>query len=78
MLGFTSFEAAQDTLVGIALMPMIKNRQMVVEAGEESRPAAALYYSLAALSPSRHGQLPLHGPLSKHCDKAIESTFHRI
>jgi len=48
MLGFTSFEAAQDTRVGIELMHMIKKRQMVVEAGEESLTAAELFYSLAA------------------------------
>ncbi len=48
MLGFKSFEAAQDTLVGIELMHMIKKRQMVVEAGEESLTAAELFYSLAA------------------------------
>ena len=48
MLGFKSFEAAQDTLVGIELMHMLKKRQMVVEAGEESLTAAELFYSLAA------------------------------
>ena len=48
MLGFKAFEAAQDTLVGIELMHMIKKRQMVVEAGEESLTAAALFYSPAA------------------------------
>jgi transposase-like protein len=32
MLGFKSFDAAQDTLVGIELMHMIKKRQMVLEA----------------------------------------------
>ena len=48
MLGFTSFEAAQDTLVGIELMHMLKKRQMVVEAGAESLTAAELFYSLAA------------------------------
>ena len=48
MLGFKSFEAAQDTLVGIELMHMIKKRQMVMEAGEESLTAAELFYSLAA------------------------------
>jgi transposase-like protein len=48
MLGFTSFEATQDTLVGIELMHKLKKRQMVVEAGEESLTAAALFYSLAA------------------------------
>ena len=48
ILGFKSFEAAQDTLVGIELMHMIKKRQMRVEAGEESRTATELFYSLAA------------------------------
>jgi transposase-like protein len=48
MLGFKSFEAAQDTLVGIELMHMIKKRQLVVEAGEENLTAAELFYSLAA------------------------------
>ena len=48
MLGFKSFEAAQDTLVGIELMHMIKKRQMVVEAGDEGLTAAELFYSLAA------------------------------
>src|SRR5437868_1757255 len=48
MLGFKSFAAAQDTLVGIELMHMIKKRQMVVEAGDEGRTAAELFYSLAA------------------------------
>jgi len=48
MLGFKSFDTAQDTLVGIELMHMIKKRQMVVEAGEEGRTAAELFHSLAA------------------------------
>jgi putative transposase len=48
MLEFKSFDAAQDTLVGIELMHMIKKRQMVVEGGEESRTAAEQFYSLAA------------------------------
>jgi len=48
MLGFKSFEAAQDTLVGIELMHMIKKRQMRVEAGAEGRTAAEQFYSLAA------------------------------
>ena len=48
MLGFKSFEAAQNTLVGIELMHMIKKRQMVVEAGDEGLTAAELFYSLAA------------------------------
>ena len=48
MLGFKAFNAAQDTLVGIELMHMIKKKQMAVEAGEESLTAAELFYSLAA------------------------------
>ena len=48
MLGFKAFDAAQDTLVGIELMHMIKKRQMVVEAGDEGLTAAELFYSLAA------------------------------
>ena len=48
MLGFKSFEAAQDTLVGIELMHMIKKRQMGVEAEDEGLTAAEQFYSLAA------------------------------
>jgi putative transposase len=48
MLGFKSFNAAQDTLVGIELMHMLKKKQIVVEAGDESLTAAELFYSLAA------------------------------
>ena len=48
MLGFKAFEAAQDTLVGIELMHMIKKRQLVVAEGDEGRTAAELFYSLAA------------------------------
>jgi len=48
MLGFKSFDAAQDTLVGIELMHMIKKRQMIMKAGEEGLTAAELFYSLAA------------------------------
>ena len=48
MLGFKAFDAAQCTLAGVELMHMIKKRQMVVEAGDEGRTAAELFYSLAA------------------------------
>ena len=48
MLGFKSFDAAQDTLVGIEPMHMIKKRQLVVEEREEGRSAAELFYALAA------------------------------
>ena len=48
MVGGKSFPAAQDMLVGIALMHMIKHRQLGVEEGDEGRTAAARFYSLAA------------------------------
>ena len=48
MLGVKSFEAAQDTLVGIELMHMIRKTQMVVAASDEGLTAAELFYSLAA------------------------------
>jgi hypothetical protein len=48
MLEFKSFDAAQSTLAGIELIHMIKKKQMVVEAGNEGRTAAAQFYALAA------------------------------
>jgi putative transposase len=48
MLGFKAFEAAQHTLVGVELMHMIKKRQLKVEAGDEGRTVAELFYALAA------------------------------
>jgi putative transposase len=48
MLGFKSFAAAQDMLVGIELMHMVRKRQLVVEEGDEGLTAAELFYSLAA------------------------------
>ena len=48
MLGFKSFTTAQDTLVGIELMHMIKKRQLVVEAEEASLTPAEQFYALAA------------------------------
>lgn len=48
MLGFKSVNAAQDTLAWIELMHRLKKKQIVVEAGDESLPAAELFYSLAA------------------------------
>jgi hypothetical protein len=42
------FIAAQGTLAGIALMPMIKTRQMVVDEGNEGHTAAAQFYALAS------------------------------
>ena len=48
MLGFKAFDAAQATLVGIELMPMIEKRQLVVEEGQEGLTAAEWFSSLAA------------------------------
>jgi len=46
-LGFASCAAAYDTLVGIALLHMIKKRQLVVEEGDEGLTAAAQFYAIA-------------------------------
>ena len=48
ILGFKSFAAAQDTLVGIELMHMIKKQQLVVEEGDEGLTPAEQFYALAA------------------------------
>ena len=48
MLGFKSFAAAQDTLVGIELMHMLKKQQLVVEEGDEGLTVAEQFYALAA------------------------------
>jgi len=48
MLGFKSFEAAQNTLAGIELLRMIKKKQMETEVGEESLTAAEQFYALAS------------------------------
>ena len=48
MLGFKAFDAAQSTLVGIELMPMIKKRQLVAAERDKGLTAAALFYALAA------------------------------
>ena len=50
MLGCKALTAAQDTLVGLALRPMIKKRQLVIEEGDEGRTAAEWCYALAASS----------------------------
>ena len=48
MLGFKAFEAAQDTLVGIGIMHIIKKKQLMVEAGDKGLTAAEQFYALAA------------------------------
>jgi transposase-like protein len=54
--GGNSVAAAHGTLVGIALRPMIEQKQRVLAAGDEGLPAADLCSSLAASSPHRQGQ----------------------
>jgi transposase-like protein len=59
MLGCKAFDAAHATLVGIALMHMIKKRQLVIEEGNEGRTAAELFYALAAsFPPTDRGTCP--------------------
>jgi putative transposase len=48
MLGFTSFAAAQSTLVGIELMHMLKKNQLVGEEGAEGLTPVEQFYALAA------------------------------
>jgi putative transposase len=48
MLGFKSFAAAHNTLVGIALMHMLKKGHMVVEGGAEGLTPTEQFYALAA------------------------------
>jgi hypothetical protein len=54
-LGLKSFTAAQDTFVGIELMPVIKKRQLVVAARDEGLTAAEQVSALAASSSHRLG-----------------------
>jgi hypothetical protein len=51
-----SCAAAQGRLAAIEFMHMMKNRQMVVKAGEVERTVAEQFYSLAAYSPHEQGQ----------------------
>ena len=48
MLGFKSFEAAQNTLTGIELMRMIKKKQMRLEEEGKGLSAAEQFYALAS------------------------------
>ncbi len=48
MLGFKSFDAAQNTLSGIELIRMIKKKQMAREEGEEGLSATEQFYALAS------------------------------
>src|SRR5690349_11733528 len=68
MRGFKAFAAAQDTLVGMARMHMMQQRQRVGEEGDEGLPAAAWVSSLAASSSPQSGVTALAHLLSKICD----------
>jgi putative transposase len=48
ILGFKSFDAAQDALAGIELMHMIRKRQLVVEEEKDGLTAVEQFYILAA------------------------------
>ena len=62
MLGFKSFDAAQDTLAGIELMHMIKKRQLMGEVGQEGLTAAEQFYSLAAKPTTNRDNCPFIAP----------------
>jgi hypothetical protein len=77
--GGTACEAAAVTLGGIACLPRSKPRQLGGEEGEAGLTAAAPFDALAASSPHRPGQRPLHDLLSKICDTTPQdssSAFH--
>ena len=61
--------AAQSTLTGIARMPMIKKRQLVVQEGNVGLTAAEQFYGWPPNPLHRQEQLPLPSLLSKICDK---------
>jgi putative transposase len=48
MLGFKSFAAAHDTVVGIELMHMLKKGQLVGRDGAEGLTPVEQFYALAA------------------------------
>jgi putative transposase len=48
ILGFKSFDAAQDALAGIELMHVIRKRQLVVEEEKDGLTAVEQFYILAA------------------------------
>jgi len=66
MLGFKSFEAAQSTLPGIALLHMITKRQRVIEAESEDLATAAPFYAPAISSPPPTRTAHLY---TKICDR---------
>jgi putative transposase len=67
MLGFKSCEAAQSTLVGSELMPMLRKRPWA-DAGEKGFTPAEQFYAVAASSPHRRGLLTPNRLYANNCD----------
>ena len=68
MLGFNSFEAAQSTLGGIELMPMLRKGQLA-DGGDKGLTLAEPFYALASYSPHRRGLLTSNRFHTKNCDR---------
>jgi putative transposase len=73
LLGCKSFAAAQATLVGLALMPMLQQGQLGEETRAEGLTPAKPCSSLAAYSLYGQGSLPRHDLLNKICDRTYDS-----
>jgi pimeloyl-ACP methyl ester carboxylesterase len=78
MLGLKSFDAAQGTLAGVALIRMLQQRQRMVEAGDESLTAFEQFYALAASSPSTEALRTSKRLHTKICDKAKENAMSAV
>jgi hypothetical protein len=73
-LGGTACAAAQATLGGIERRHRSKPRPRRVEDGDEGRTTAEQFAALAASSPHRPGQRPLHDLLRKMCDTTVSAS----
>ena len=73
MLGFKASQAAQGTLAGIELMPMLRKGQLAGGV-EQGLRAADQFYSLAASSLQRQSRLTSPRSHAKICDKTLLST----
>jgi putative transposase len=72
MLGCKSFEAAQATLMGLELMPMLHKGQR--EGGvEQGRTAAEQFYTLASSLANRPRELPSSRRHTNICDTTGKS-----
>jgi transposase-like protein len=66
--GCTALAAAHDMRTGSERLHLLQTRPLVVEAADESLPAAEPVSALAASSPHGQGDLPLPDLRSKICD----------